>query len=165
VRKDVHFRTGPRQGVAGVQCLGRHFWWKEGIPNGLSRMNLKLDLGFWFWLRLDLPYVPVWPGLSRFKRLSRCHIPVSKMSRNFTSGKFSKLTPAWWCIVMKCFRPERLDFALTHGLGRGGTFRLWGAALFDSAWGGTSPCRGPVSEYDIRRVNLNFYKVLSFLGV
>ena len=78
---------------------GRHFWWKEGIANGLSRMNLKLDSGFRFWLRLDLPYV--WRGLSRFKRLSRCPVLVSKMSRNFTSVKFSKLTPAWCCIVMK----------------------------------------------------------------
>jgi len=34
-------------------------------------MNLNLDLGFRFWLRLDLSYVPVWPGLSRFKCLSR----------------------------------------------------------------------------------------------
>ena len=39
---------------------------------------------------VDLPYVPVWPGQSRFKRLSRCPVPVSKMSRNFTSAKFSK---------------------------------------------------------------------------
>jgi len=78
---------------------GRQFWSKEGIANGFSRMNLKLDLRFRFWLRLDLPYV--WPRLSRFKRLSRCPFPVSNMSRNFTSVKFSKLTPAWWCIVMK----------------------------------------------------------------
>jgi len=49
-------------------------------------MNLKLDLGFRLWLRLDLSYI--WPGLSR------CPVPVSKMSRNFTSVKFSKLTPA-----------------------------------------------------------------------
>jgi len=48
-------------------------------------MNLKLDLGlgFRFWLMLDLPYVPVWPGLSRFKHLSRCLVPVSKMSGIF----------------------------------------------------------------------------------
>ena len=59
---------GPRQGE-GSNVPGRHFWWKEGIANGLSRMNPKLDLGFRFCLRLDLPYV--WPGLSRFKRLSR----------------------------------------------------------------------------------------------
>jgi len=32
----------PRDGTfRGV----RHFWWKEGIANGLSRVNLKLDLG------------------------------------------------------------------------------------------------------------------------
>jgi len=37
---------------------------------------------------LDLPYVPVWPGLSRFKHLSWCPVPVSKMFRNFTSVKF-----------------------------------------------------------------------------
>jgi len=138
-------------GGPGGQCPGaaifggRHFWWKEGIGNGLSRMNLKLDLGlgFRFWLRLDLPYVPAWPGLSRFKRLSRCPGLVSKMSWNFTSVKFAKLTSAWWCIVMKYFRPERLDFALTRGLGRGGAFQLWGVALFDLPRGGTSPCRGP----------------------
>ena len=76
----------PTRGVGG-QCPGRNFWSKEGIANGLSRMNLKLDLGLTFWLRLDLPYV--WLGLSRFKRLSRCPLPVSKMSRNFTSVKFS----------------------------------------------------------------------------
>jgi len=96
--------------------VGRHFWWNEGIANGFSRMNLKLDLGFRFWLRLDLPYFC--PGLSRFKRLSRCPVPVNKMSRKFTSVKFSILTPAWWCIVMKSIRPERLDFALTRVLGR-----------------------------------------------
>ena len=75
---------------------GRHFWRKEGIANGLSRMKLKLDLGlgFRFWLRLDLPHVPVCPGLSRFKRLSRYPVPVRKMSQNFTSVKFSKLSPA-----------------------------------------------------------------------
>ena len=39
-------------------------------------------------------YLPVWPRLHRFKRLSRCPAPVSKMSRNFTLVKFSKLTPA-----------------------------------------------------------------------
>jgi len=57
----------------GGNALGRHFWWKEGIANGLSRINLKLHLGlgFGFWLRLDPPYVPVWPGLSWFKCLSR----------------------------------------------------------------------------------------------
>jgi len=33
-------------------------------------------------------------------RLSRT-VPVCKISRNFTSVKFSNLTPAWWCIVMK----------------------------------------------------------------
>jgi len=54
-------------------------------------MNLKFGLGFRFWFRLDLPYVPVWPEVSRFKYLS---VPVSKMSRNFTSVKFSKVTPA-----------------------------------------------------------------------
>jgi len=32
-------------------------------------MNLNLDIGLRFWLRLDLPYV--WPGLSWFKRLSQ----------------------------------------------------------------------------------------------
>jgi len=33
-------------------------------------MNLKLylRLGFRFWLRLDLPYVPVWPGMSQFQQ-------------------------------------------------------------------------------------------------
>jgi len=44
----------PRQ---GGNAPGRHFWWEEEIANGLSRMNLKLDLGFTFWLRLNLPYV------------------------------------------------------------------------------------------------------------
>ena len=44
-------------------------------------------------LYVDLPYVPVWPGLSRFKRLPWCPVPVSKMSRNFTSVTFSKWTP------------------------------------------------------------------------
>ena len=48
---------------------GRYFWSKEGIANVFSRVTLKLDLGFRFWLRLDLPYV--WLGLSRIKRLSR----------------------------------------------------------------------------------------------
>jgi len=78
--------AGPRHGVGGDNAPGRHFWWKQGIANGLSRMNLKLDvgLGFRFWLRLDLPYVPVWPGLSRFKHLSRHPVPVHKMSQNFT---------------------------------------------------------------------------------
>ena len=59
---------GPDKGGGGG-AMPRNF----SIANGLSRMNLKLDLslGFSFWLRLDLPYVPVWPGLSRFKRLSR----------------------------------------------------------------------------------------------
>ena len=47
-------------------------------------------------LSLDLPYVPVWPGQSRFKRLSWCPVPVGKMSRNFTLAKFSKL-----CIKFK----------------------------------------------------------------
>ena len=94
-------RQGPNKGAGAAKLRGgvfggRHFWWKEGIANGLSRMNLKLGLvlGFRFWLGLDLPYVPVWPGLSRFKRLSQCPVPVSKMSRNCTSVKFSKLTPA-----------------------------------------------------------------------
>jgi len=96
--------SGARHGGQGWQCpraalFGEAALWKEGIVNGLSRMNLKLDLGFRFWLRLDLPYV--WLELSRLKRLSRCPVPVSKMSRNFTLVKFSQLTPAWWCIVMK----------------------------------------------------------------
>jgi len=78
--------TGPRQGEGrGGNVPGRHFWWKEGIANGLSRMNVKLDLSFRFWLRLDQSYAPVWPGVSRFKRLSHCPVPVSKMSRNCTS--------------------------------------------------------------------------------
>jgi len=95
----THSDQGPDKGVGG-NAPGRHFWWKEGRANGLSRMNLKFGLGFTFWLRLDLPYV--WPGLSQFKRLSRCPIPVSKMSRDFASVKFSKFTfKAWWCIVMK----------------------------------------------------------------
>ena len=50
----------------GGNAPGRHFWWKQGIANGLPRMNLKLDLGFTFRLRLDLPYV--WPGLSRLAK-------------------------------------------------------------------------------------------------
>ena len=41
-------------------------------------------------------YVPVWPGQSRFKHLSRCPVPVNKISRNFTLAKFSKL-----CIKFK----------------------------------------------------------------
>jgi len=84
----LYLASGARLGGRGTNAPGRHFWWKEEIANGLSRMNLKLDLGFTFWLRLDLPHV--WPGLSRFKRLSRCTIPVSKISQNFTSLKFSK---------------------------------------------------------------------------
>ena len=74
--KYYHRLAGTRLGVErGVQYPGAalfrgwHFWSKEGIANVFSRMNLKLDLRFRFWLRLDLPYV--WPGLSRFKRLSR----------------------------------------------------------------------------------------------
>jgi len=85
-----HGESMPRGGTFRGR---RHFWWREWIANGLSRMNLKLDLGFRFWLRLYLTHV--WPGLFRFKCLSRCPVPVSKMSRNFTSVKFSKLTPAY----------------------------------------------------------------------
>ena len=44
-------------GRGGGNAPGRHFWSKEGIANDFSRMNLKLDLGFRFCLRLDLPYV------------------------------------------------------------------------------------------------------------
>jgi len=87
--------------------------------------EVRFRLSFGVWLRLDLPYVLVWPGLSRFKRLSRCPFPVSKMSRNFTSAKFSKLTPGGGAAFSK----------LTP---------LWeGAALFDSPRDDTSPCRGP----------------------
>ena len=65
------WEPGHRQGGgAGGNAPGRnfsgerHFWWKEGIANCLSRMNLKLDLGLGYrvWLRLDVPYVP---GLAR----------------------------------------------------------------------------------------------------
>ena len=69
-----------------------------------DRKNSELTANLSGWMRyiyIDLPYVPVWPGLSRFKHLSWCSVPVSKMSRNFTLVKFSKWTPAWWCIVMK----------------------------------------------------------------
>jgi len=38
--------------------------------------------------RPTIPYVLVWPGLSR------CPISVIKMSWNFTTVKFSKWTPA-----------------------------------------------------------------------
>ena len=82
------FTLTVRAPTGGGQCPGAalfgggHFWWKEGIANGLSRMNLKLDLGFTFWLRLDLPYV--WPGPSRFKRLSRlANYPGISLQWNF----------------------------------------------------------------------------------
>ena len=54
---------GPGRHFSGV----RHFWWKEGIANGLSRLNLKLDLGLGikFWLRLDLPKVARRPWAPR----------------------------------------------------------------------------------------------------
>jgi len=63
---------------------------RPGAALLVKRRNIKWyftnepELRFRWWLRLDLPYVP-----------------VSKMSRNFTSVKFSKSTPAWWCIVLK----------------------------------------------------------------
>ena len=97
----------PTRGGGGPMPRGGTF--REGSTFGemkgkwsfTNEPELDLGLGFTFWLRLDLPYVPVWAGLSRFKRLCRCPVLVSKLSRNFTSVKFSKLTPAWWCIVMK----------------------------------------------------------------
>ena len=46
--KVVRCDQGPDKGGAGDSAPGRHFWWKEGIANGLSRMNLKLDLGLGF---------------------------------------------------------------------------------------------------------------------
>ena len=137
----IECRDPTRGAGRGRQCQ-RHFsgrgrfWSKEGIANVFLRMNPKLDLGFRFWLRLGLPYV--WPGLSRFKRLSWCPIPVSKMSRNFTAVKFSKLTPAWWCIVMKKFCPERLDFALTRGLG-GRHFSTVGSGVTNGGQGCAPP--------------------------
>jgi len=94
------YDQGPDKGSLGGNAQVRHFWWKEGISNGLSRMNLKLDLRCRFWLRLDLPRPYVWFGRD-CPGLNVCPVPVSKMSRNFTSVKFFKLTPAWWCIVMK----------------------------------------------------------------
>jgi len=52
----------------GGQCPAAALFWvaallvkrRRRLANGLSRMNLKLDLdlGFGFLLRLDLPYVP-----------------------------------------------------------------------------------------------------------
>ena len=41
-RNDAHTQ-GPDKGGNGPWG---HFWWKGGIANGLSRMNLKLDLDF-----------------------------------------------------------------------------------------------------------------------
>ena len=41
--QDRATQAGPRLG-GRRQCPGRHFWWKEGIANGLSRMNLKFGL-------------------------------------------------------------------------------------------------------------------------
>jgi len=38
-------RAPTRGAGRGGNAPGRHFWWKEGIANGLSWMNLKLDLG------------------------------------------------------------------------------------------------------------------------
>jgi len=54
-------------GAESLWGQGRHFWWKEGIANSLSRMNLKLDLGFGFrfWWRLDLPKVARGPWAPR----------------------------------------------------------------------------------------------------
>jgi len=95
-RSSPTLHAGPYKGGTGVQCLG-------GVAL-LVRRDRKWSFTnepVRFWSRLDLPYVPVWPGLSRFKRLSQCLVPVSKMSRNFTSVKYSKWNPAWWCIVMK----------------------------------------------------------------
>jgi len=55
-------------------------------------MNLKLDLGFRFLLRLDQPYVPVWPGLSGFKRLSRLAKCPGAELLGWTGGTF-RLAP------------------------------------------------------------------------
>jgi len=38
----------PTMGGRGENASGRHFWSKEGIANGFSRMSLKLHLGFRF---------------------------------------------------------------------------------------------------------------------
>ena len=96
-------RTPTRRGGAvGGNALERHFWLKEGIANGFSRMNLKLDLGFGlrFWLRLDLPDVPVWPGPSRFKCLSRC--PVS-VKQNVPEFHFSEIFKINSNLMMHCY--------------------------------------------------------------
>jgi len=70
---------GPRQGESegalprSGTFLGAALLVKRRNSKWFLRMNQTLDfgLGFRVWLRLDLPYVPVWPGLPRFKRLSR----------------------------------------------------------------------------------------------
>ena len=66
-----------------------------GVNAQNSHLRTPLANCTWIWVSIGLSYVSVWPGLSR------CPVPVSKMSRNFTSVKFSKWTPTWWCIVMK----------------------------------------------------------------
>jgi len=55
---DEIFKKGvvvDRDLTRGGNATGRHFLWKKGIANRLSRMNLMSDLGFTCWLRLVLP--------------------------------------------------------------------------------------------------------------
>ena len=92
---DWHWRQGPGKGEAGGNAPGRHFWWKEGVANGLSRMNLKLDLGFRFWFRLDLPYVPVWLGLSRLAKCPGISLQLNIQINSSLMMHCYEIIPSW----------------------------------------------------------------------
>jgi len=66
----------PRQGPdkEGGRCPGEALLVKT--RNSKCSFTNEPEVTF----RLDIPFVPVWPGLSRFKRLSLCPVPVSKVS-------------------------------------------------------------------------------------
>jgi len=53
--------------IGGGQCPGEALLVKR--RNSKWSFTNEPEVRFRFWLRLELPYVPVWPGLSRFKRL------------------------------------------------------------------------------------------------
>ena len=140
----LHNTQDPDEGGRGGQCpgryfsRGRHFWWKEGIANGLSRVNLKLDLGlgFRFWSRLDptiRPSLNVCPGVP--SRLAKC--PGISLQWNFQN----LLQPDDACYEIIPSWKAWLCFYLWFG--GAALFDCGGAALFNSPGGGTSPCRGP----------------------
>jgi len=76
-------QAGPALASAGPD-------WKHFCGDPLRDVCINLREHY-----IDLRFGRDCPGLNV------CPVPVSKMSRNFTSVKFSKWTPAWWCIVMK----------------------------------------------------------------